>query len=326
MFGLLTKRQAGELSKNRILYFQAWFFTLVCLVVLFPVNAEAAQTFGSIICNIKKTSSGYVRILNAVAFIVGLLAFIRGILFFKKHSDNPNDSQVTKAVAHLIGGALLMAMTAAVFYVQNTVLGVSGRKSGNFESCNGSGGSSQAMGLDEMMSNLVNDIHGPMFVLLSALSVIIGLTYIYRGLVRGAKTGADPRAANPKDIANHLVIGAILVSMGSMLPSILTSMFGIEDVSSMKNFSGIQWSNFATTGTSLQRADVAVKAVLAFIQVIGGISFLRGWLIIKAAVEGGGQATIPQGATHIIGGAMAINIDVMLRVFDATFGTNLIKG
>jgi hypothetical protein len=56
------------------------------------------------------------------------------------------------------------------------------------------------------------------------------------------------------------------------------------------------------------------------------IAFVRGWLIIKNAVEGAGQATVAQGFTHIVGGVLAINIYSFLEIMDQTFGTNFLTG
>jgi hypothetical protein len=75
---------------------------------------------------------------------------------------------------------------------------------------------------------------------------------------------------------------------------------------------GVQFSN-------------AIEAALTFFQLIGMIAFVRGWMIMKSASEGTGNATMAQGITHIIGGVCALNIFQFLHVFDYTFGTNLLS-
>jgi hypothetical protein len=45
---------------------------------------------------------------------------------------------------------------------------------------------------------------------------------------------------------------------------------------------------------------------------------------MKNMVEGNNQATMAAGLTHIIGGALAINIFPTLRLFNNTFGVNFI--
>ena len=298
-----------------------WGLFLASLFVLWPDMASAG-TLGALICNINHSASGYTRIIGATAFIAGVFIFIRGILIFKKQGENPNEGKTASGIAHFFVGGLLISFPAVVLIMQTSIFGAR-NQAGTF-TCNATGGGAGgAQSLDVMMQNFVANVHGPMFIMLSTLSVIIGVTMIFRALLRGAKTGADPRASNPKDIINGLVIGAILVSIGTVLPDMLQTIFGSPNSSRMSTFKAIQWSNFVGNGVNTTAATNTVRAILAFIQIIGGISFLRGWLILKAAIEGSGQATVPQGTTHIIGGAMAINIDVMLRIIDATFGTGI---
>lgn len=310
-----------------------WSFVVLALAVLWPdlvwadVNTGgggtlAASTFGDILCNAKATGAGYPFVLNAVSYVMGAFLAVRSILLFKKHGESPGQAPLTPAIAHFIGAGFLLSLPTIAAIIQKTFMGNVG--SGGSLACGVIQGGA-ANGLDKMMINFVKNVHGPMFSLLSIIAIIVGLTFIVKGLLAGIKTGTDPRASNPRDIVVRLAIGAVLISMGSVLPSVLASLFGTGDVSSMSSFQGIAWSKVVGSGVDTTAADNAVKAILAFVQIVGGIAFLRGWLMVKAAVEGGGQVTIPQAVTHIVGGAMAINIDTMLSVFDKTFGTGMIK-
>jgi hypothetical protein len=59
-------------------------------------------------------------------------------------------------------------------------------------------------------------------------------------------------------------------------------------------------------------------------QLVGLISFVRGWNILRNAIEGVGQATVPQGLTHIIGGVLAMNISGFMVALDATLGIHTV--
>jgi hypothetical protein len=54
--------------------------------------------------------------------------------------------------------------------------------------------------------------------------------------------------------------------------------------------------------------------------IIGIISFIRGWFIIRDVAEGNQQASMMAGATHIIGGALAINLGPILAAVQNTLG------
>ncbi len=300
------------------------FFVFCC----WPSSADAAAaalTLGQIVCNIKTNMTFYPRILSAIAYVVAGVLTFKGVLILKKHPESPGQPHITSGIAHLVGGAGLFSLPAFVGMIQMSIFGsLGGAGSTNCVPGAVTGGAGGTVGLDQMMQNFVKNIHGPIFVILSVICIIVGLTFIVSALLKGAKTGTDPKAANPKDIVAYLIFGAILVSIGTTLPTMLQTIFGAAGVSNMSTIpSLINWSSIVGGTIDTTAADNTVRAVLAFVQIIGAISFVRGWLLLKKAVEGG-QATIPQGFTHIIGGAMAINIDIMLKAIDKTFGTGII--
>ncbi len=90
-----------------------------------------------------------------------------------------------------------MALPAVTGVIQRSVFG-EGAGAGNFGCAAGTSGSSGGASLDVMMQNFVKDIHQPISILLSLISVAVGLTFIVSALLRGTKTGADPRAADQR--------------------------------------------------------------------------------------------------------------------------------
>lgn len=304
---------------------QLWTVLFVAALSLWSGDAwAAAASIGDLICNVKNNASVYPFILNAGAYIVGLFMGVKAILLFKKHVENPAQPQVTAATAQLLMAGALMALPSLVAIIQKSIMGNGVGGAGDF-GCNAKGIATGANTLDIMMQNFVTNVHGPIFKLISIIAVMVGLTFIVKALLAGAKTGTDPRASDPKAIITSLVIGSILISTGTILPGVLQTLFGDNKISQMTNINLIAWSKITgNSSATFENADKTVSAILAFIQVMGGISFLRGWLKLKTALDGG-QATVPQAATHILGGAMAINIDKMLEIFDKTFGTGIIN-
>ncbi|MDD5586221.1 MAG: hypothetical protein PHY92_04600 [Alphaproteobacteria bacterium] len=297
----------------------AWALLAFIVILLGPLDVWAEDlTLGLIVCHIRGNIIPIAPLLSAMAYVAGAMLGISGLMLLKKHADNPNDSQVVKALAHLLGGGALAVFPAAVGTMQATLhLGASA--SGGKDCAPGTPVSGAA-GLDTMMQNFVNNIYQPMFSALSVLSFLVGAFLIYRGLLKGSKVGTDPRAAATHSILVNLLIGGVMVSIGAMLPVMEETLFGPTTTT----FSGINWTAIVGTADTT-KADLTIKAILMFVQVIGAIAFVRGWLMIKNAVEGTAQVTVPQGLTHVIGGTMAINIGTMLKLFDTTFGTGLIN-
>lgn len=314
---------AKNLKNKDSFVFKAAF--LAMLTLFFPETAWAdGTTLGNILCNVAKDFTPLAPLMSAFAYIAGAVLVIKGTMLFKKHTDNPNDSQIVKAIAHCLGGGTLAVLPAAVRTFQET-LHISLGGSTGISSCTAgsvTSGGTGPLGLDMMMENFVKNIEKPMVWLVSIIGILVGIFYIYKGLLAASKTGTDPRASAPHVILVYLIVGAVLVSLGSMLGPVLTTVFGDNSIRSVNAI--INWEGIVGSGADVERMNRTVWAMLTFVKVIGVISFLRGWMILKKAVEGG-QATIPQALSHIIGGAMAINIGTMLEVFDRTFGTGLVN-
>ena len=112
----------------------------------------------------------------------------------------------------------------------------------------------------------------------------------------------------------------MLVVIAQSMGTIMDTVFGSAQIA---NFSVLSWTKVSdAAGGDTTAFQNAVQAALTFVQIVGFIAFVRGWNIIRHAVEGSGQATVPQGVTHIVGGVMAINIYQFVKVMDTTFGTN----
>lgn len=297
---------------------EAWFLSLLVALALVPMQAMAADTLGDVICNLGQNIKPFAGFFDALSYTIGSFLGVKGVLLLRDHTES-KESQIIKAIAHLVGGGVMLALPYAAKTLMNS-LGVATASAGG-GSCS-AGAVTPAIGLDVMMQSFVKNIYKPMFLVLEILCFIIGGFLVLRGLLKGAKVGTDPRAAAPHSIIISLVAGAVLLSVGGMFPVMMETVFGSRSVRDFSHI--INWASFAGSGLDTDKADLTVKSVLMFVEIIGAIAFIRGWLMIKNAVEGTGQVTVPQGLTHIIGGTMAINIGEMLYIIDHTFGTGLL--
>lgn len=300
-------------------------FVVFAIAVFFPntpVYADPiyATTFGRMLCNAKDSISPIAPLISAIAYIAAAIITIRGTYLLKKHAEAPHQQVMSAGIWHVLGGGALASLPAFAGMLQGS-FGLKG--TGGASGCVPGDVVDASGGLDVMMQNFTNNISQPMTTLVSAIAIVVGLTYIFKGLSASTKIGTDPRAAAPTAIIVNLVIGAVLISIGSSLKLMVMSLFG-GSVVKMRDFAGINWSQIDTNATNTAAIDKTVEAILMFIQVIGMIAFVRGWLVLKKAAEGG-QATVAQGLTHLIGGAMAVNIAWMLKVMDNTFGTGILN-
>jgi intracellular multiplication protein IcmC len=80
-------------------------------------------------------------------------------------------------------------------------------------------------------------------------------------------------------------------------------------------------SPLSYTQLSTSMSPVVLAALVGLIQIVGLVSFIRGWMILVAnAQQSSGQATFGRALTHIVGGVLAINVLGLANVIWGSFG------
>ncbi|MGB9151626.1 MAG: hypothetical protein WCD70_00890 [Alphaproteobacteria bacterium] len=301
--------------------------SLVALAVTFllvstgPAAAQAAN-LGAMICNAKaNTGPFFGPVLSAIAYIAGCFFVVQGIYHLRGHTESPQNYPMYKALMLLGGGALLLVLPATVSTIITSLYTTAA--GGGVAACT-PGAVTGGPGLDAMMASFVGNIKAPIETFVSSVAIACGLFMIVRGLVKASKYGFDAKTNSVNSIVSCIVFGAILMTVGTNLGYILTSLFGAPTVTTATQGTVLGWAFVAALGGGSAQFANGIAAALGFVQIIGVIAFVRGWLILKKSVDGNGQATLAQGITHIIGGVLAVNIYPFLLVMDQTFGTNLL--
>ncbi len=296
---------------------------LVAIFCLTGATSAHAQSLGSIFCNGVANARPFAPVFSWIAYVAGVVASAAGIYHIRLHTDSPQNHRLTTPLMELAGGAALLALPSAVTVLVTSIFGDSAGPNGKLICKEGplAGGQS----LDAMLRGFISNIEQPLKMIVSASAMLGGLYMIVRGLMKASKYGTDPKTHNMHSVLTYLGFGALLISIGDNLDMMLASVFGTENVAPN---TVIHWGKLSALiggdGVS-QRFIDAVNAALVFVQLIGAIAFVRGWMIMKKVVEGSSNVTLAQGMTHILGGVCAINIYQFLVAMDHTFGTNLIS-
>ncbi len=151
--------------------------------------------------------------------------------------------------------------------------------------------------------------------LITGAAVLIGLGLTMRAIyylkVYGEMRTMMASQGNLKVPLIYLMVAAALIYLPQTINDFMLSSFGTTQITPLNyNVSSIN-------GLSLQ----ATNAILGFVQIIGLISFVRGWMIVAKSAQGSAQgASFGKGATHIIGGILAINIVGTKDALWATLG------
>lgn len=285
------------------------------VVMLWNDAAFAAATkVGDSVSRVSNNISPTLNFINWIAFISGAMCVVVSLSKLKNHIIKPDQVPLSQGLWFMFGGGLLVSVPSVIGMLQRTLkLDSSQSVTVGATSFALSGG---GVGLDGMMINFIKNVQQPMYFLLTVLGAALGAFFLVTGLLRMAKgaTQDGPRGSLGAGTIGRIVIGAILLSFAPSIDMITSTLFG----SGVVQFSGLNIPG--VDAGALSQAKNAVGAVLTFIQIVGGIAFMRGFLMLRALADGGGGGVSTSAAfTHIIGGSAALNISTVLNLFQNTF-------
>lgn len=280
------------------------------------------MSLGSIICNGVDNSRPFSQVFSWISYLAGVIAAIAGIYHLRLHAESPQNQKLTTPLMELAGSMALISMPA---FMSVLVTSIYGKPEGSASLNCAAGPVMGGPGLDQMLRGFVNNIEEPLKMAASAAALLSGLYMIVRGLMKASKYGTDPKTHSMHSVLTYLGFGALLISIGQNLDTMLATLFGTSAVAPSTVINWGKLDAIVGGGGISQRFKDAVNAALLFVQLIGCIAFVRGWLLMKKVVEGAGNVNLAQAMTHILGGVAAINIYQFLIAMDYTFGTNLIS-
>jgi hypothetical protein len=300
------------------------FLGLTVAFLLGSAGLGMAQTLGDMVCTASSNTGPFFGpVISAIAYVAGAFFTVQGIHHLRGHSESPQNYPLHRALMLLAGAALLLVAPSTVSTIISSLYTTAAGGGGNAGNC-AAGAVSGGPGLDAVMASFVGNIKAPIQAFSSGIAIACGFFLIVRGLVKASKYGFDPKTHSVNSILSSIIFGALLMTVGDNLNYILTSVFGTSTITTATQGSVLSWAFVAAVGQGSAQFANGIAAALGFVQIIGIIAFIRGWLVLKKAVDGGGQATLAQGITHIIGGVLAVNIMTFLQIMDTTFGTNLL--
>ena len=298
-----------SISNLALSVFQAFFV----YAVLAPASAAWAQTVGDSITGGMTGVATMPVLINYISYIAGFVVAVTGLLKVKDHVVAPDRTPLSHGLWRLGAAGLLISLPVAAGLLMRTML-----TSSVFGTTEGATTVAMAVSaspsLDQMMINLIANIKAPMGFLIWSLSAILGLFFLVSAFVRMAKgAGQDgPRGSLGSGTVGRVIIGAILLSLAATADIFTSTIFGGASA---------QFEGMSIPGVSAATLDHAVSvmaAILVFVQIVGFIAFMRGFLMLRALADGNNGVSTAAAATHIIGGAVAINISPALKVIQET--------
>lgn len=174
--------------------------------------------------------------------------------------------------------------------------------------CYNFGGTGGNNDLISMINRLQTQLPG-VTRLVSAFAYVSGLMFTMKGIYALKVYGQMMTAMSPqhsiKVPLTYLLAGTILVFSPQIVNIAMMTVFSTSNplqYPSNDNFSSNVYSG-----------------VLYLVQVVGFISFIRGWFILAHPQQQGGQSQFGKAMTHIIGGLCAINIGGAINILENSF-------
>lgn len=175
-------------------------------------------------------------------------------------------------------------------------------------------------GLDAVMLNFMADLWNPVMVLIPAFSYIAGIVLIIIGISRLLKTSQEgPRGPAGAGTIVTFLAGGALLSVDAMMGAFSGSLF-TQTGGTIQTYATLAFDTSAMTANDVAHIENTLTVILAFVMIIGWISFVRGFLILRDVAEGNGQATIMSGMSHLFGGALAVNLGPAMNAIQSSVG------
>ncbi|NDV52866.1 hypothetical protein [Salipiger sp. PrR003] len=276
----------------------------------------SSSTLGGMFCVLQEsTVAQVITFVMAACFVIGIYLFARALMQLMKVSDNQGGAPnaLSGSLLTLAAGTFLVAMPSTLMMGLATA-GFGGMW--DFGIQDSVGAANGALGADSIMAlagNFALNAAGPLSTLVMGISVLLGIVLVGNAMV-GLANLNNPQARQQTfgAIAAKFTVGIALVNI-FLVMEVIGASFGLpsQDVS---HFTGITLTamSYATdAGSSALDSEARYLLIMqvAFLSLIpfGLIAFVRGLLILKDTADGGKQASLGSGLTHIVGGVALVN-------------------
>jgi len=285
-----------------------------------PLGLEGGEcggsTLGAAICNVVAANEMVPGLFSGLSYLFGIVLGVLGIMKLVEHIQNPHQTPPWDFMKRFLAGGAFFALPMVMEAAQRALIGDGGADIGvgierwNVEGVAGGG-------LDAMVVALVADVWGPMQILFRGFCYLAGIILIMIGITRLLKTAQEgPRGPGGIGTIMTFITAGALLSLDAMLGSWTHSLFGTDDVASF----GVLAFQTGLEDSEIAHIHSLIGAVIAFMMILGWISFIRGWFILRDVAEGNQQASMMAGLTHLFGGALAVNLGPVLNAVQSTFG------
>ncbi len=271
---------------------------------------------GTVMCNIVVSSEDMPGLFSGACYLFGVVIGALGIAKLYEHVISPSNVPVWDSIKRFAVAGGLFALPIVLDAAWTTVAAdIDTYDQTGFNA----GPTSVSEGLDVTLLRFMSDIWFPVSYLIAGFTYLAGIILVIVGIFRMLKR-TDDGVRGPGGIGTIFcfLVGGTLLSLDAMIGAFSTSLF---DDSSVTTYASLQYTT-GMTPEEVQHVHNVISAVIAFMMIVGIISFVRGLFILKDYTNGDGQASLMASFTHLFGGALAINLGPLLNAVQTTLHLN----
>ena len=126
-----------------------------------------------------------------------------------------------------------------------------------------------------------------------------------------------PRGPTGLGTIATFVLAGVLFSVAPSVGTLTETLFGGRDSMTEVSFLALS-ATMGATGSA--HAENVVVSVLAFLIIVGILSIIRGFFVLRGVAEGNQQMTMMGGVSHVIAGAILVNFGQFANIIQNTLG------
>jgi hypothetical protein len=170
--------------------------------------------------------------------------------------------------------------------------------------------------LPGMMVNFSSSYPG-IWKLMYGATYLIGLLLVCSSIFSWVRV-VDGRSQTKMAVPiSQFIIGSALYQFSNAF-KMVEDTFAMTHNANILNAAGVSGSGMAGWSAG------AIAAVLGFVQILGFIAFVRGWLLLHKYNTGEARDGLGRGITHIVGGVLSVNVRFTVETLANTFAPGMV--
>lgn len=283
------------------------------LIVALTADTAHAQTLGAVINNFREDGMSFRFLFGWASYLLGAFWGVLAIKKLKDHVENPNHTPMADFAKRGLAAGMFFSMPFMMNVARTTIVGEDVET--EYEGTGFNGAADAEDGLDGMIIALMDDVFVPLQWLFGSFGYLAGVLLLMIGISRLLKTEQDgPRGpAGIGTIVTFLSAG-LFFSLNPLIMYMTNTFFGLDTIQTNATLAYDEELEGAA------HAHAVISAIIMFSIILGWVSLIRGIFILRGVSEGNSQASMMAAVTHLIGGALAINLGPIVRAVQQTLG------